>query len=58
MITLLAAQVTTAHGGKVAGLGKLLAAGARVPPGFVIDAARTVPGVYWSRVVGAHRAPR
>lgn len=26
--------------------------------GFVIDASRTVPGVYWSRVVGAHRAPR
>ena len=26
--------------------------------GFVIDASRTVPGVYWSRVVGARRAPR
>lgn len=39
MITVLAAQVTTAHGGKVAGLGRLLAAGARVPPGFVVDAA-------------------
>lgn len=39
MVTGLTAQVTTVHGGKVAGLGKLLAAGARVPPGFVIDAA-------------------
>jgi len=39
MITPLDAKATTAQGGKVAGLGKLLAAGARVPPGFVIDVA-------------------
>lgn len=26
--------------------------------GFVVDLARTVPGVYWSRVVAARRAPR
>lgn len=39
MISPLDVEVTTAHGGKVAGLGRLLTAGARVPPGFVIDAA-------------------